>query len=343
VPQRWALQRCLWWRARVAALAICIFALWVTLAAHSEELALPENPSDNLIGELRYTRARPGETLLDLARFFDLGHDQIILTNPGINRWLPPPSASITIASRYLLPPGPRRGIVINLAELRLYYYQLNRGLVLTFPISIGDMDWRTPLGITHITAKMQNPSWTPPKSIREEHAREGEELPQTIPGGDPDNPLGEFALSLARKGYLIHGTDERRAFGIGMRVSHGCIRLYPEDIRTLFSVVPVGTPVRIVNEPIKAGWHEDLLFLEIHRPLESEELDAESEPTADGLFAALERLLKDSDQIDSYAVKQAFLIGDGIPIAVANRKKSGGPHAFNTLKPLTIGPKLMP
>jgi L,D-transpeptidase ErfK/SrfK len=328
------------WGARVAAVEICIFALWIKLAAYSEEFVLPAKTSDKIIGELRYTRARAGETLLDVARFFDLGHDQIILTNPGINRWLPPTRASITIASHYILPPGPRHGIVINLAELRLYYYPLNRGSVVTFPISIGDMDWRTPLGPTHVTGKIRNPSWTPPESIRREHALEGEELPRTIPGGDPDNPLGEFALSLARKGYLIHGTDERRAVGIGMRVSHGCIRLYPEDIRSLFSEVLVGTAVRIIDEPIKAGWHEDVLFLEVHRPLEGEEQDPQSEPSVDAILAVIEQSVNRSDQIDLHAIKQAFLIADGLPVAVATRDQfkyrppHGTPNNFHQTEP---------
>jgi L,D-transpeptidase ErfK/SrfK len=328
---------------------LCIIGILGTLAlltkipALSEELALPVNPEDSLIGELRYTRAQGGDTLLDIARSFDLGHDQIILANPGINRWLPPPGARILLSSRYLLPPGPKEGIVINLAELRLYYYPPNKRAVLTFPISIGDMDWRTPLGTTRITSKDRNPTWTPPESIRREHELEGEELPRTIPGGDPENPLGEFALRLAVKGYLIHGTDERRSFGIGMRVSHGCIRMYPEDIEQLFELVPVGTSVRIINEPIKAGWQGDILFLEIHRPLESEEQDPQVEPTVEAVVDTLGRLLKESDQIDTYSVKQAFLIGDGIPIPVATQSAPGSVEFNGAHRPSPIEPRLLP
>ena len=243
--------------------------LSLSSTALSEEFSLPEGRQDGVIGEIRYTRVWRGDTLLDIARSFDLGHDQIIRANPKLNRWVPRIGAEVTLPSLYILPSAPRQGLVLNLAELRLYYYPPGQRVVHTFPVSIGDYDWRTPLGRTKIVAKQVDPSWYPPKSIREEHAADGEDLPVMIPGGDPDNPLGHFALKLGIPSYLIHGTDQRRSFGIGMRVSHGCIRLYPEDIETLYSMTRVGANVAIIDQPVKAGWLDETLYLEVHQPLD--------------------------------------------------------------------------
>ncbi len=175
------------------------------------------------------------------------------------------------LPTQFILPDAQRSGIVINIAEYRMYYYFEAGGneWVRTFPISIGRMDWGTPLGRASITTKVENPSWYPPQSIRELEAH--------VPPG-PDNPLGEYALRLSIPGYLIHGTN--RPAGVGMRVTHGCIRMFPEDIEWLFPQVPVNTPVRIVNQPIKLGWSGDDLYLEVHPPLEE---GGASEESADG------------------------------------------------------------
>lgn len=303
--------------ARLLAPTILILTIETTPLV-SEEFFLPDNPSDSVIGDITFTSARRSDTLLDIARAFDLGHDQIIQANPGLNRWLPPPGADVLLPRRYILPPGPRKGIVINLAELRLYFFPSNSNTVFTYPVSIGDLDWRTPLGTTIIVSKERDPAWFPPESIRAEHIDEGEELPTMIPGGAPDNPLGQYALKLGIKGYLIHGTDERRSFGIGMRVSHGCIRMYPEDIEELFQLVNVRTPVRIIDEPIAVGWRDDDLFLAVHRSLDDQE--APYPPNFQSLLEQLRAALTVSAEFDPQEALRVFALGNSIPIRVAIR-----------------------
>mgnify|MGYP006275149363 CR=1 FL=1 len=300
-------------------------ALWLCASqatpASAEELFLPEQPGDSVVGAVGYTTARRGQSLLDIARTFDLGHDQIISANPGMSRWVPPVGAAIRLPARYVLPAGARSGIVLNLAELRLYYFPPRSGTVLTYPVSIGNVDWRTPLGTTRITGKEVDPAWYPPASIRAEHLEEGDELPQMIPGGAEDNPLGHYAMRLGIKGYLIHGTDERRSYGIGMRVSHGCIRLYPEDIEELYEAVPVGTTVRIVDQPIKVGWRDDELYLEVHRPYEEEERAALAEPSPEALAHLINGSVGEYGGIDMARVHEIFLKGDGIPEPIGEKR----------------------
>ena len=229
-------------------------------------------PDVDLIGEVQVVDARQEDTLLDIARRYGLGYEEIIQANPGVDRWLPGAGTPVVLPTRYILPDAPREGIVLNLPEMRLYYYPKPKAgempVVVTHPVSIGRMDWKTPLGTTRVIAKQEEPNWYPPESIKAEHAARGDILPDVVPGG-PDNPLGMFAMRLGIPGYLIHGTN--RPFGIGMRVTHGCVRMYPEDIERLFSMVPINTRVHIVNQPIKAGWFAGTLFLESHVPLEED------------------------------------------------------------------------
>ena len=231
---------------------------------------------DSVVGDIRAVTARRDETLIDIAREFDLGYDQIVKANPHVNRWLPDDGAQVTLPQLYILPGSVRRGLVLNISELRLYYYPpTKKGApeeVRTYPVSIGRMDWRTPLGATKVVKKERDPAWRPPRSIREEHARDGDPLPEVIPGGSPENPLGRFALRLGLPTYLIHGVDERKSYGIGMRVTHGCVRMYPEDIEQLFELVPVNTQVLIVDEPIKIGRRGNSIFLSVHQPLDEGE-----------------------------------------------------------------------
>lgn len=292
----------------------------VLLPCAAEEISLPANKNEAVIGDIRYTMVWHGDTLLDIARTFDLGYGQIIRANPRLNRWVPRVGAEVVLPSMYVLPRGERRGIVLNLAELRLYYYPPRGTTAHTFPISVGDYDWRTPLGKTKIIAKQVDPPWYPPKSIRAEHLENGDELPSMIPGGDPDNPLGHFALKLGIPGYLIHGTDQRRSYGIGMRVSHGCVRLYPEDIETLYSLVSVGTPVAIIDQPIKAGWRNEELYLEVHHPLREEGEADFIEPDLNDVIEVLSPLIGSEVEVDADQVDAALRLGDGVPVAVARR-----------------------
>ena len=184
--------------------------------------------------------------------------------------------------TRYVLPDGPREGIVLNLAEMRLFYFppegSAYAGKVITYPLGIGREGWATPLGNTRITRTKANPTWTPPQSIKDEHAAKGDPLPDVVPAG-PDNPLGQHALYLGFPTYLLHGTN--KPGGIGLRVSHGCIRLYPEDVAALFSMVNPGTPVRIIDQPYKLGWLGDTLYIEAHPSDASDKKDTPQSHTS--------------------------------------------------------------
>ena len=243
-----------------------VLALLSHLADAREYLLEPDS---DMVGEIQVIRTVDSDTFVDLARQYDVGYEDLIRANPGVDPWLPGEGTELVIPSRYVLPDAPRRGIVLNVPELRLYYFPDEDGMrVITHPISIGREGWSTPYGRTTVVRKKHLPSWTPPESVREEHAALGDFLPTVVPPG-PDNPLGEHALYLGIPGYLIHGTNEPR--GLGMRVSHGCIRMFPEDIESLFKAVEPGTSVTIVNQPYKLGWGRDGLYLEAHPPLVEE------------------------------------------------------------------------
>ncbi|ATJ83334.1 L,D-transpeptidase family protein [Halomonas beimenensis] len=232
---------------------------------------LPER--GDLIGEDYTVEAGAEETLLDLAREHNLGYKEIRRANPDLSVWMPGEGTEVVIPAQRLLPPVPREGIVINLAELRLYYYpEVEEGeapRVETHPIGIGREGFDTPLGKTETTMRIENPAWYPPESVRQEAAARGEQAPAVVPPG-PDNPLGDYAILLGFDGYLIHGTN--RPDGIGMRASRGCIRMFPEDIESIFARVPVGTQVNIIDQPIKAGWHEGTPYVQAYQPLEVQE-----------------------------------------------------------------------
>ena len=253
----------------LALLGICAFMLAIPARAEYRSYPLP-TPRDAVVGQLLQYPAQQEDTLLDIARRFGLGHDEIIQANPHVDKWLPGKGTPVLLPTQFILPRGPRQGIILNAPEMRLYYFPpASKGLgrqVITYPVSIGRMDWNTPIGMTRVVRKDKDPAWYPPASIKKEHAERGDILPDVVPPG-PDNPLGQHAMRLGFSGYLIHGTNN--PWGIGMRVTHGCVRMYPEDVAQLFNWVDVGTPVEILNDPIKVGWLGDALFLEVHEPLE--------------------------------------------------------------------------
>lgn len=219
---------------------------------------------DSVVGEVQVTQAYEEDTLSDIARRFNLGYEEIVRANPGVDPWLPRAGTPIVLPTQFVLPDAPRSGIVINLAALRLYYFPPRKKgepqTVITHPIGIGRVGWSTPLGATKVTAKRANPVWYPPASVRREHAAEGDPLPAKVPAG-PDNPLGKFALNLGWPSYLIHGTNQ--PYGVGIRASHGCIRMYPEDIAALYDDIPVGTKVTVVNQPMLYGKRGDQIYLQ--------------------------------------------------------------------------------
>ncbi len=282
-------------RRRTAAAAGLSLALGTATLAHATVFPLPsgDNP---VFGEDQTVVTVYEDTLYDLARKYSLGSEELIRVNPGVDPWIPGAGKTIIIPGRHILPPGPREGIVVNLPEHRLYYYPKPKRdgsrEVFTYPVSIGKMDWRTPLGLTHVIQKIKDPVWYPPESVRKEHAAAGDPLPMSVPAG-PDNPLGSYALRLAagNGSYLIHGTNNPIA--VGLAVTHGCIRMYPDDVQALFPLIPVGTPVRLINEPLKVAWVDGELLLEAHPPVDAE--GQSFEPNLDEFSELLQKAVGDT------------------------------------------------
>ena len=259
----------------MAALAafVALLAFGASPSANATTYTLA-TPDDRVVGEDQTIITVYEDTLYDLARAYSLGSEELIRVNPSVDPWLPGAGKQLVVPGRHILPAGPHEGIVVNLPEHRLYYYpKPKRGgpiEVITFPVSIGKMDWRTPLGLTHVIQKQKDPTWFPPESVRKEHAAAGDPLPPKV-GPGPDNPLGAYAMRLAAGNgtYLIHGTNNPIA--VGLAVTHGCIRMYPDDVASLFPLIPVGTPVRLINEPVKVAWIDGELLLEAHPPVDAQ------------------------------------------------------------------------
>ncbi|MDE0852891.1 MAG: L,D-transpeptidase family protein [Nevskia sp.] len=280
-------------------------------------LATLAAPADDLIGRPTTSTIAAGETLLDLARRYDLGFAEIVAANPLLDPWLPPSDSSVLLPTQHILPAGPRNGILINLAELRLYYFPADQSAALSYPLGIGREGWQTPLGTTRIARKRAHPGWSPTATERAEDA----DLPQWVPPG-PDNPMGEYALYLQWPGYAIHGTN--RPYSIGRRDSHGCIRLYPEDIAALYALVPTGASVTVVDQPAKAGWMNAELFLEIHPgQAGADALEAGERPPATS-SPALEGWLRvlagtEADRINWDTVRLTVQQQRGIPVQITS------------------------
>jgi L,D-transpeptidase ErfK/SrfK len=219
---------------------------------------------DDVIGVAQVTKSSAEDTFSDIARRFNLGYEELVRANPGVDPWLPGADREIILPTRFVLPDAPREGLVINLPALRVFYFPKAEDgepqRVITHPIGIGKVGWSTPEGSTKVVSKRKNPIWTPPASVRKEHRENGDPLPRKVPPG-PDNPLGAYAMNLGWESYLIHGTN--KPYGVGMRSSHGCMRFYPEDIALLFDQIPIGTPVHVVNQPLLMGWHDGAIYVQ--------------------------------------------------------------------------------
>ena len=303
---------------------------WLTASA-AQAAVYPLPPPDiDVIGQVKVIYAAKDDTLVDIARRHGLGYDEIVHANPGLDRWAPEEGTPIVLPTRYILPNTPREGVILNIAEMRLYYYpkagpEAER-VVVTYPVSIGRMDWKTPMGLTKVVAKDVDPPWRPPASIKAEHAAEGDILPDVIPGG-PDNPLGRFAMRLGVPGYLIHGTN--KPYGIGMRVTHGCVRMYPEDIERLFGMVPVGTSVRLIDQPVKVGRLNGALLLEAHEPLEEDNIPIKV-TMEQARQAVMAKTGPEMAGVDQAALDAAIEQLSGIPVSIGALPgaASGGPAA---------------
>ncbi|OON41495.1 L,D-transpeptidase [Izhakiella australiensis] len=295
-------------------LAIAALAVtgWAQQAAATE---YPLPPADSrLIGE-NVTTVVPDNKrpLEDIAARYKVGLLGMLEANPGTDPWLPKAGSELTIPQQMLLPDTKREGIVVNIAELRLYYYPKGEDKVIVYPIGIGQQGAITPSTVTSISQKIPNPTWTPTPNIRKRYAEKGIKLPGVIPAG-PDNPMGLYAMRLAYgKGhYLIHGTNAD--FGIGMRVSSGCIRLRPDDIQTLFNNVPEGTRVQVINQPVKYAVEPDgKRYIEVHQPLSRYEGE-DPQTKAIPLTVALKRFMN-SKESDKAVIKEALSRRSGMPV----------------------------
>ncbi|MEX1994010.1 MAG: L,D-transpeptidase family protein [Steroidobacteraceae bacterium] len=236
-------------------------------------------PDQDVVGQLQVTTSRHEDTFADIARRFNVGYAELVRANPGVDPWLPGEGTQIVLPTEFILPDAPREGLVLNLAAMRLYYYPKRpknapKGdptEVYTHPIGIGKVGWATPEGNTKVVSHVKDPVWTPPLSVRREHAKDGDILPDKVPPG-PDNPLGRHMMRLGWPSYLIHGTNKPPA--VGMRASAGCIRLYPEDIARIYDLVPDGTRVTVVNQPYLLGWQGERLLLQAYEPLVDDQRD---------------------------------------------------------------------
>ncbi|WP_275286868.1 L,D-transpeptidase family protein [Halomonas elongata] len=276
---------------------------------------LPEDGT--LIGKVTTVEADEDDTLIDIGHEHGIGYREMVRANPDISVWYPGEGTEVTIPGRFILPDAPREGVVVNVAEMRLYYYppraEGKTATVETYPIAVGRMDWQTPLGTTTITDKVEDPAWYPPQSIIEEHAADGRSLPSVVPPG-PNNPLGQYKMRLGIPGYLIHGTNKPE--GIGMRVTHGCIRMLPEHIDSLFSRLPVGTPVHLVNDSFKLGWSDGTLYVQAYPYLDEEQGTTIQRVTE--ALSQVEASIDSNDYPINYGrLREVVEVPRGIPVAL--------------------------
>jgi L,D-transpeptidase ErfK/SrfK len=299
------------------------------------EMPLPQatyrfelEPDQGIVGVVQITTSAKEDTLTDIARRFNVGYEEIVRANPGVDPWLPGAGKSIVVPTQFVLPNAPREGIVINVATMRIFYFPKRKSgeqpLVYTHPIGIGKVGWKTPEGVTKITRRQQDPVWHVPVSVIKEHKENGEELDAVI-GPGPDNPLGRYAFYLGWPSYLIHGTN--KPAGVGLRSSHGCIRLYPEDIESFYNMIPIGTQVRVVNQPFLFGWQDGELYMQASGPLEDDSHDGKV-AQADGLPKAQQtriekQLQKHNETLNSELVTVLAREPRGIPVPISRSDAS--------------------
>ncbi|NCO04000.1 MAG: L,D-transpeptidase family protein [Alphaproteobacteria bacterium] len=302
--------------------------------------AVAKTYDKDYFGETTIHKAVFEDTLIHLARHNELGFVELRAANPELDPWIPGAGAKIILPKKHILPDAPREGIVINLSEMRLFYFKDAGKAPITYPISIGREGLSTPQGTTSIVRKKDGPTWRPTPRMREEDP----ELPEAV-GPGPDNPLGTHAMYLGWPQYLIHGTN--KPYGIGRRVSSGCIRMYPESIKALFPQVPVGTKVTVVDQAIKVGWIDDKMFIEVH-PNQEQSLAIEEngvlksyEVTADDMKRITKKAGQYADRIDWEAVRDAVKNHSGFPVAVLDKNKEPGQSVKDELQALLEEAKL--
>ena len=271
---------------------------------------------------IRY-QARYEDTMVDLARRYNVGYTELRAANPLVDPWLPGKGTEILIPTVHIVPNGVKKGVVLNLADQRLYYFKPGTEKVVSVPVGIGSDGWSTPTGKTWVIKKRERPTWYVPKSIQEDDP----ELPAVVPPG-PDNPLGEYAIYLGWRSYLIHGTN--KPYGVGRRVSHGCVRLYPEDIAWLFQVIPVGTQVTVVDQPVKIAWVGDELLLEVHpSQSQADQLEAgekvAQEPPPEFGFQITKAAGAFAPKLDWELIRKTVNERTGLPVPILKRDDAAG------------------
>ena len=321
---------------RLIALIVAILSLngcTTMMRAHEEERLIPRHveekternefsvaKGDDVIGRLRLIRLEKGDTLPDIARHFSLGLNGVSTANPGVDIWVPKAGERIILPLNFILPDAPRKGIVINLAAMRLFQFKGNSEplAVLTYPVGVGTEERPSPRGLMRVERKVSRPTWHVPTSIARDHLKKGDPLPATVLPG-PQNPLGEYALYLSTPSYLIHGTNKPAS--IGLRATNGCMRLYPENVKKLFENTPVKTPVNIVNQPYLIGVSNGVVYMEVHAStgeLNTAELDK--------IYKKLRTIEKESGRtLDWSKVKKVFAEARGIPVPIFEIRQGSG------------------
>lgn len=283
---------------------------------------------EDVIGRLAVVRLEKGDTLPDIARHFSLGIDEIRAANPRVDVWVPEAGERIMLPLNFVLPDALRKGIVINLASKRLFQFKEDSKslAVSTYPVGIGSTERPSPRGKMYVKRKTSRPTWYVPASIAEDHRKKGDPLPAKIPPG-PENPLGEYALYLSEPSYLIHGTNKPSS--IGLNATNGCLRLYPEDIKKLYSKTSVNTPVNIVNQPYLVGQRNGVVYMEVHAPLEN--LDAVE---LEKIYVKLRNIEKKSERkLDRKKVEKALAEARGIPVPIFEIRQGSGKETVEAIE----------
>jgi L,D-transpeptidase ErfK/SrfK len=318
---------------RLMALCLSLLALngcaatkgaWLFPGHREQEIErnrFPVEKGDDVIGRLAVVRLEKGDTLPDIARHFSLGINAISAANPGVDVWVPEAGERIVLPLNFILPDAPRKGIVVNLATMRLFEFKGDEKslVVSTYPVGIGTKERPTPMGQMHVARKTARPTWHVPASIAADHRKKGDILPAEVPPG-PENPLGEYALYLSKSGYLIHGTNKPAS--IGLKATNGCMRLYPENVQLLFNDTPVNTLVFIVNQPYLIGQRNGVLYMEAHTPLEDPGTGAVELEKAHAKLRTIEK--KSGRTVDWGKVREVQAEARGIPVPIEMGQGTG-------------------
>ena len=294
-------------------------ALPEPVATHRFEVS----SDSDLVGVLQSTEIGKEDTLPDIARRFNVGYEEIVRANPGVDPWVPKVGSKVLVPTQFLLPNAPREGVIINVAAMRIFYFPKRKPgepqVVYTHPIGVGKVGWSTPEGVTKVVSRQKDPTWRPSAAVRKEHAENDDPIPAVVLPG-PDNPLGKYKFNLGWPSYLIHGTN--KPYGVGLRSSHGCIRLYPEDIEKLFDMIPIGAPVRVVNQPFVFGWHRGQLYLQAYTVLDDDPRDwtkARHSLLSKSMTPRLQKLLKDNGvEVDWDAISSIVHKPRGVAVPVS-------------------------